>query len=102
MVKRMILVLLFVVGIPVLSGQIRASNIEDGEILTACQQACPSQAITFGNIKDRNSQVSKLKTSALNYGMLTDLNTKPRTTYLGRIRNPNPVLEANSSKQSKV
>ncbi len=68
-------------------------NIEDGEILTACQQACPSQAITFGNIKDRNSQVSKLKTSALNYGMLTDLNTKPRTTYLGRIRNPNPVLE---------
>jgi molybdopterin-containing oxidoreductase family iron-sulfur binding subunit len=68
-------------------------NIEDGEILTACQQACPSQAITFGNIKDRSSQVSKLKSSALNYGLLTDLNTKPRTTYLGRIRNPNPVLE---------
>jgi molybdopterin-containing oxidoreductase family iron-sulfur binding subunit len=68
-------------------------NIEDGEIQTACQQACPSQAITFGNIKDSNSQVSKLKATGLNYGLLTDLNTKPRTTYLGRIRNPNPALE---------
>ena len=69
-------------------------DIADGEILTACQQACPSQAITFGNIKDENSEVSRLKASPLNYGMLTDLLTKPRTTYLGRIRNPNPVLEA--------
>ena len=69
-------------------------DIADGEILTACQQACPSQAIAFGNIKDENSEVSRLKASPLNYGMLTDLLTKPRTTYLGRIRNPNPVLEA--------
>lgn len=69
-------------------------DIADGEILTACQQACPSQAITFGNTKDENSEVSRLKASPLNYGMLTDLLTKPRTTYLGRIRNPNPVLEA--------
>ena len=69
-------------------------DIADGEILTACQQACPSQAITFGNTKDENSKVSRLKASPLNYGMLTDLLTKPRTTYLGRIRNPNPVLEA--------
>lgn len=68
-------------------------NIADGEIQTACQQACPSQAITFGNIKDQNSQVSKLRGTSLNYGLLTDLNTKPRTTYLGRIRNPNPALE---------
>jgi molybdopterin-containing oxidoreductase family iron-sulfur binding subunit len=67
--------------------------IQDGDILTACQQACPTQAITFGNIKDRSSQVSKLKASALNYGLLTDLNTKPRTTYLARIRNPNPALQ---------
>ena len=69
-------------------------DIADGEILTACQQACPSQAITFGNTKDADSKVSRLKASPLNYGMLTDLLTKPRTTYLGRIRNPNPVLEA--------
>ena len=69
-------------------------DVADGEILTACQQACPSQAITFGNTKDENSKVSRLKASPLNYGMLTDLLTKPRTTYLGRIRNPNPVLEA--------
>ncbi len=69
-------------------------DIADGEILTACQQACPSQAITFGNTKDADSKVSQLKASPLNYGMLTDLLTKPRTTYLGRIRNPNPVLEA--------
>ncbi len=69
-------------------------GIADGEILTACQQACPSQAITFGNTKDKDSAVSRLKSSPLNYGMLTDLLTKPRTTYLGRIRNPNPVLEA--------
>ena len=69
-------------------------DIADGEILTACQQACPSQAISFGNTKDENSEVSRLKASPLNYGMLTDLLTKPRTTYLGRIRNPNPVLEA--------
>ena len=68
-------------------------EIADGEILTACQQACPSQAITFGNIKDKNSKVSELKDSPLNYGTLPDLLTKPRTTYLGRIRNPNPALE---------
>jgi molybdopterin-containing oxidoreductase family iron-sulfur binding subunit len=67
--------------------------IKDGDVITACQQVCPTQAITFGNIKDRSSQVSKLKDSDLNYGLLTDLNTKPRTTYLGRIRNPNPALE---------
>tara|TARA_B100000029_G_scaffold505920_1_gene587647 strand:- start:146607 stop:149624 length:3018 start_codon:yes stop_codon:yes gene_type:complete len=68
-------------------------EIADGEILTACQQACPSEAITFGNTKDKDSRVSKAKDSPLNYGMLTDLLTKPRTTYLARIRNPNPVLE---------
>ena len=68
-------------------------EIADGEILTACQQACPSEAITFGNTKDKDSRVSKAKESPLNYGMLTDLLTKPRTTYLARIRNPNPVLE---------
>ena len=66
--------------------------IADGEIKTACQQACPTQAISFGNIEDPNSEVSQWKASELNYGILTDLNTNPRTTYLARVRNPNPEI----------
>ncbi len=67
--------------------------IRDGDIATACQAACPTQAITFGNINDRASRVAQLKASPRNYGILTDLNTRPRTTYLARLRNPNPALE---------
>jgi molybdopterin-containing oxidoreductase family iron-sulfur binding subunit len=66
--------------------------IADGEILTACQQVCPTGAIVFGNLKDPGSQVSRLKASPLNYGILTDLNTAPRTTYLARVKNPNPEI----------
>jgi molybdopterin-containing oxidoreductase family iron-sulfur binding subunit len=66
--------------------------VRDGEIVTACQQACPSDAIVFGNINDKSSRVARLKAESLNYGMLTELNTKPRTTYLARLRNPNPEL----------
>lgn len=68
-------------------------EIRDGEVVTACQAACPTQAIVFGNINDPNSQVARLKASPLNYGMLTELNTHPRTTYLAKLRNPNPELE---------
>jgi molybdopterin-containing oxidoreductase family iron-sulfur binding subunit len=68
--------------------------IRDGEILTACQATCPAQAIVFGNINDPNSQVARLKKEDLNYGLLTDLNTRPRTTYLASLSNPHPELEA--------
>jgi len=67
--------------------------IQDGELQTACQQSCPANAIIFGNINDPNSRVSKLKSNPRNYGLLADLNTRPRTTYLAEIRNPNPELE---------
>ncbi|HWW50800.1 MAG TPA: TAT-variant-translocated molybdopterin oxidoreductase [Verrucomicrobiae bacterium] len=66
--------------------------IRDGEILTACQQACPAEAIVFGNINDPTSRVRKLKEQSRDYGLLEDLNTRPRTTYLARVRNPNPEI----------
>ena len=66
--------------------------IADGQIQTACQQACPTEAIVFGNINDPSSAVTKSKASPLNYGILTDLNTRPRTTYLARVKNPNPEI----------
>jgi len=72
----------------------REFKIEDGSLQTACQQSCPADAIVFGNINDPNSRVAKLKALDRNYGLLADLNTKPRTTYLAEIRNPNPELEA--------
>jgi molybdopterin-containing oxidoreductase family iron-sulfur binding subunit len=72
-------------------------KIRDGELQTACQQSCPANAIVFGNINDPASQVSKWKAQARNYGLLADINTRPRTTYLAEIRNPNPELEAEHS-----
>jgi MoCo/4Fe-4S cofactor protein with predicted Tat translocation signal len=72
------------------------SKIGDGELQTACQQSCPASAIVFGNINDPGSLVSKWKAKSRNYGLLDDLNTRPRTTYLAEIRNPNPELEGRS------
>ena len=66
--------------------------IRDGEVKTACQAACPTDAIVFGNIVDEESQVAKLKASPLNYELLGELNVQPRTTYLARLKNPNPKL----------
>jgi len=70
----------------------RGSPIRDGEIKTACQQACPAGAIVFGNIHDRESAVAAMKAEPLNYGLLTELNTRPRTTYLAKVWNPNPEI----------
>jgi molybdopterin-containing oxidoreductase family iron-sulfur binding subunit len=67
-------------------------RIRDGEILTACQQACPTQAITFGDLNDPNAKVTKQQALKRNYGLLDDLNTRPRTTYLGYVRNSNEAL----------
>jgi MoCo/4Fe-4S cofactor protein with predicted Tat translocation signal len=66
--------------------------IRDGEIVTACQQACPASAITFGNLNDKTSKVAKLRSSERSYSVLADLNTRPRTQYLAAVLNPNPEL----------
>jgi molybdopterin-containing oxidoreductase family iron-sulfur binding subunit len=67
-------------------------QVRDGEIVTACQQACPSDAIVFGNLNDPESRVAKLKKSPRNYALLEELGTRPRTSYLALVRNPNPEL----------
>src|SRR5204863_2534151 len=67
-------------------------DIAEGEIKTACQQVCPTQAIVFGDLNKKDSAVSKKKASPRNYVLLHDLNTKPRTSYLASVRNPNPEL----------
>ncbi len=67
-------------------------DVRDGEIIPACQQACPVDALTFGNINDPNSEVSRKKKFNRNYNLLEELNVQPRTSYLAKIRNPNPEI----------
>ena len=66
--------------------------IRDGEVVTACQSACPTRAIVFGDINNKESAVAKLKARPDDYALLAELNTKPRTTYLAKITNPNPEM----------
>ena len=68
--------------------------IHDGAIVTACEQACPTEAIVFGNANDKNSRVAKLRAHHRNYSLLGELNARPRSTYLAAVRNPNPELES--------
>ena len=79
------------------AGKIEAEKqdrrVRDGEVRTACQQACPTEAIVFGDMNDPNSAVAKLKKEPAHYALLAELNTRPRTTYLGVIRNPNPEIK---------
>ena len=67
-------------------------SVRDGEIVTACEAVCPAQAIVFGNINDKNSRVAKLKAGPRDYTLLAELNTRPRTSYQARLRNPNPEM----------
>ncbi len=73
--------------------QIENREIRDLEVRTACQQVCPTQAIVFGNINDKKSKVTQLKAQSREFGLLRELNVRPRTTYLAKIRNPNPEIE---------
>jgi molybdopterin-containing oxidoreductase family iron-sulfur binding subunit len=70
----------------------KGKRIEDGDVVTACQSACPAQAIHFGDLNDPKSKVAQIKKDERNYAMLGELNTRPRTTYLGKVRNPNPDM----------
>jgi molybdopterin-containing oxidoreductase family iron-sulfur binding subunit len=76
-----------------IDAKLAGRELVDGDIKTACQQACPASAIEFGDIRDGSSRVAKAKADPRNYALLEELNTKPRTTYLSKVRNPNPDLE---------
>ena len=76
-----------------IDARLAGRELRDGDVKTACQQACPTAAIEFGDIRDGSSRVAKAKADPRNYALLAELNTKPRTTYLAKVRNPNPDLE---------
>ena len=76
-----------------IDAKLAGRELRDGDVKTACQQACPASAIEFGDLRDKSSRVAKAKADPRNYALLEELNTKPRTTYLAKVRNPNPELE---------
>jgi molybdopterin-containing oxidoreductase family iron-sulfur binding subunit len=75
-----------------IQAEIESRRIHDGEVVTACQAACPTEAIVFGDLNDATSRVRGQSANPLNYSVLGELNTRPRTTYLAAVRNPNPRL----------
>jgi molybdopterin-containing oxidoreductase family iron-sulfur binding subunit len=84
-----------------IEAELQGRPIRDGDITTACQQACPAQAIVFGDINDSDSRVAARKASARNFSLLDELNTRPRTTYLAALRNPNAEIAGAASADAK-
>jgi molybdopterin-containing oxidoreductase family iron-sulfur binding subunit len=82
-----------------IDAKLAGRELRDGDVKTACQQACPASAIEFGDIRDKSSRVAKAKADPRNYSLLEELNTKPRTTYLAKVRNPNPELDASTLRE---
>ena len=83
-----------------INAEIENRRVGGDEVVTACQAVCPTRAIVFGNLNDPKSAVVKAKASSRNYALLAELNTRPRTTYLAKLRNPNPEIEAGSRDES--
>jgi Fe-S-cluster-containing dehydrogenase component len=75
-----------------IGASVAGRRIADGEVVTACQSACPSEAIVFGDLNDPTAAVVAAKASILDYALLEELNTVPRTSYLARVNNPHPEL----------
>lgn len=75
-----------------INSELENRRVQDGDIVTACQAVCPTEAIVFGDVNDPNSRVSKVKRNERNYSLLEELNTKPRTSYLAQLKNPNPEI----------
>jgi molybdopterin-containing oxidoreductase family iron-sulfur binding subunit len=82
-----------------IAAEIEDRRVRDGEIITACEQVCPSNAIVFGDLNDPESKINRLKQNPRNFGVLEELNTRPRTTYMAVVWNPNPAMPDFAAKQ---